>query len=222
MHDDDIIERGHAHQRREITEQIVRGLAVHRGEDGVVVTEHADGIAVGRGLGDHVGTDDRAGTGTVFDHYRLFHRFPDRLTDDTHDSVVRGAGNIRHHGADRPLRIVLRKGSRRGDTGKQAGRGGSRSGFRESHTDLHQVFLCWERRLQLQPACDHIGIRRSNPANWQSKPVCRAIFIFALLHGWSFPISDCSDSTGLRIAPQQCPTDNPINLKNQGIETVRV
>ena len=44
------------------------------------------------------------------------------------------------------------------DIREQTGRSNSRSDFRESHTDLLQVLLYWERRLQLQPSCDHIDI----------------------------------------------------------------
>ena len=61
----------HRHRR-----EIAHGVVGHFGEqelvDRVRANEaHHQGVAIGRGLGDHIGTDTAAAAGAVFHHPRL-------------------------------------------------------------------------------------------------------------------------------------------------------
>ena len=69
-----------------------------------------DGVAVGRGLGDHVGAERAAGAAAVVDHDLLLEDFLQLLPDHAGDQVVRPAGRERHDQPDRLRRKLLRGG----------------------------------------------------------------------------------------------------------------
>ena len=80
------------------------------GEEGGV--HHADGVAVGRGLGDRAGADDAGAAGAVVDHERLAELALDLLRHQPREHVGAAARRIGHDQLDRPLRIALREGRR--------------------------------------------------------------------------------------------------------------
>ena len=166
LYDDHVVQCSHAHQWRKIAEQVIRRLAPNRSEDRVVVAKHADGVAVRRGLGQHVGADDRAGARPVLDDHRLPESGADLLADDAHDGVIGSARDKRYDDADRAFRIGLRVSGGRAKTGEQAGCGSSRNGLRESHTDLLRVSCGGNDELQFQAASEHIVLCRSNSVKW--------------------------------------------------------
>jgi hypothetical protein len=99
--------------RRQLAQRVVGQLRDQRRVDreADVVDQH--GMAVGRRLGRHVGTDGAASTAAVVDHHRLLQPFGEFLGDDAADDVVAAARRERHDEADRAIGIPLRKNGNR-------------------------------------------------------------------------------------------------------------
>jgi hypothetical protein len=66
----------------------------------------AEGVAVGRGLGDRVDADGERAAGPVVDDHRLAQLLRQRGADDARDVVGGATRRLRHHQADRPLGIL--------------------------------------------------------------------------------------------------------------------
>jgi hypothetical protein len=68
---------------------------------------HADGVAIGRRLGDGVDADRQRAARAVIHDYRLAEALPKRWRDEARDIVSRASRRLRHDEADRPLRIPI-------------------------------------------------------------------------------------------------------------------
>ena len=99
---------------REILADIERHLHLHGGIDTHRAgRSDAEGVAIGRGLGDEVEADHGAGPGAVLDHHGLAESFFELRLDRTRRRVGRAARRERHDEVDRLARIGLRAGFRR-------------------------------------------------------------------------------------------------------------
>ena len=94
---------------------------------GLARAGNADGVAVGRSLGDRVDAEHAAGPRPVFHHHGLAQDLFQRRCQGTRHRIGRAAGGKRHEEADRPLGIGLRDGRLRGrQNGCKPDRGPSR------------------------------------------------------------------------------------------------
>src|SRR6185503_6657935 len=102
---------------REILERVV-GHLLHAGRDGERAgADDADGVAVGLGLGDHVGAEHAGLAGAVLDHDGLLEDLGHALRDHARDHVVRPARRERHDQPDGLARKALRRRQRRREQG---------------------------------------------------------------------------------------------------------
>jgi len=107
---------------RAVANEIERQLVVERRIDGIVGSDEADGIAIGRRAQHRRHADISAGADLVLDDELLAEPLRQILSDDTRDDVVWPAGSERHDPMDRSRRITLRPGN--------AGHGRQRSSTR--------------------------------------------------------------------------------------------
>ena len=97
------VRHGHR-QRREVLDRVVAdALTVQRRVDGVGAGgRQADGVAVGRRLGQRLHAHAAAGTAAVLDHHRLAQRDLQLLRHRAGEDVGRPAGRKGHDPLDRP------------------------------------------------------------------------------------------------------------------------
>ena len=105
----------HAHQvglgdqkrhRSEIPDRIVAQRRIQELVGGHAGADDEDGVAVGVGMGDHVGRDVAAGAGLVLDHHRLAPDLLQAVADQARGDVGRAARRERHHDLHRFCRPV--------------------------------------------------------------------------------------------------------------------
>ncbi len=118
VHRDHVGHVGQVGDGLEVLDRVVRQLGVAgrvhgHGRD----RRDADGVAVGRGLGDGVGADRTAPAGAVFHHHRLAQDAAHLVRRATADDVGGAAGGERNDQADRLGGVAL--GLRRGGGGRQ-------------------------------------------------------------------------------------------------------
>ena len=123
--------------------QVLHGVEGHAGLEcrvhRVGVEHHADGVAIGRGLGHRRRADHARGAADVLHDHRLVELHPQRLGQDARDLVDRAARRKHRDHADRfGRRPFLRK--------RHRGRGRHHRGHEGAH---HQFF---------QHACVSIGL----------------------------------------------------------------
>jgi hypothetical protein len=123
VHREDVGHVAHVDDGLEIRDRVVRKRLEQVGRDGVRVhVAHEDGVAVGRGLRDHVGGDGAARAGAVLDHERLPEVFLQLLRDEARDHVGSAARRESHQHLRGLVRICLR-GRERGNQGGKQRRG---------------------------------------------------------------------------------------------------
>ena len=86
---------------------LVMGAVSRRIDDHCRVECHQQRVAVGIGLGDHVGADIAVGAGAVVDDDLLAECFAEFLADGARQRVGRTAGSVGHDQPDRFVRIGL-------------------------------------------------------------------------------------------------------------------
>ncbi len=112
-HDEHFRHRDHQGDRREILQRLVRHLLHALVDRERAQIDDADGVAVGRGLGDGIGAERAARAAAIVDHDRLLGQLRHALADDAGDDVVGPAGRERHDQLDGFRREILRRGERR-------------------------------------------------------------------------------------------------------------
>ena len=108
MRDERVRSPRHQRHRRKVPRRVVRDFSNQGIDDKAPRPDRKQRIAVGRGLGDEVGTDVAARSRTVLNEERLLPGLRELLGDQTHDDVVRAARGERHDDAHGPGGIVLR------------------------------------------------------------------------------------------------------------------
>src|SRR5256886_12024711 len=91
-----------------VANEIERQLVVERRIDGIIGSDEADGIAVGRRAQHRRHADISAGADLVLDDELLAQLFRQILSDDARHGVVWPTGGERHDPGPRPRRIALR------------------------------------------------------------------------------------------------------------------
>jgi hypothetical protein len=132
LDDDDLRDRAHDADWREIADWVVTDLLdERRNRDGADAAD-AEGVAVGRGIGDGLRADNATGAGAVVDDDRLAQRRFDVTRGQPRDEVGVAAGGIRHDEGDGPARPrVLRVRNARGERHRQR--------TRQSHKLSHRL-----------------------------------------------------------------------------------
>jgi hypothetical protein len=108
MHHHHVGEQHRPGNRLAVASEIERQLVVERRIDGIVGSDEADGIAVGRRAQHRRHADISTGANLVLDDELLAQAFRQILSDDARHGVVWPAGGERHDPVDRPRRITLR------------------------------------------------------------------------------------------------------------------
>ena len=105
-------QRRGAHQRDvgEVLERVVGQFWIEGWIDRMRRDDGAEGVAIGRGLGDHIGADDGVGARLVLEHDGLAERIGNLLADEAGHQIGVAARRVRHDHSDRPVRPVLRQG----------------------------------------------------------------------------------------------------------------
>jgi hypothetical protein len=136
----------HQGDRLEVALDVVGQLRHHvAGDRKRADRSHADGVAVGLGLGGQIETDGQSAAGTVVDNDRLPDLLGELSAEDARHRIGRAAGGLRHHQPDRLVRVLRRRAGR--ERARQQAQGESKCAHIALPKDL--VLIC---RLAFPPA----------------------------------------------------------------------
>jgi len=94
-----------------VADEVEFEIAVERGVDVVGRIDQQHSVAVGLGIDHRLGADVVAGAGLVLDHELLAEPLGEPLADQPRQNIGRTAWRIADHPADRPRRIIQRRGA---------------------------------------------------------------------------------------------------------------